>query len=80
LEQAYRLGEKPVTAEMVEATFAPDINALEPLLIRHGYNARVLAELLNVRPVEIRALLHGQLPEERAEELRQQILKTGIPL
>lgn len=80
LEQAYRLGEKPVTAEMVEATLAPDINALEPLLIRQGYNARVLAELLNVRPVEIRALLHGQLPEERAEELRQQILKTGIPL
>ena len=26
LEQAYRLGEKPVTAEMVEATLAPDIN------------------------------------------------------
>jgi len=80
LEQAHRLGEKPVTAEIVEATMAPDINALEPKLIRHGYTARALTELLNVRPAEVRALLHGQLPEERADELKQQLLRTGIPL
>lgn len=80
LEQAYRLGEKPVTAQIVEATMAPDIDALEPTLIRHGYTARVLTELLNVRPGEVRALLQGQLPEERADELKQQLLRTGIPL
>jgi hypothetical protein len=38
------------------------------------------SELLNVRPGEVRALLLGQLPEERAEELKQQLLRTGIPL
>ena len=59
---------------------APDINALEPTLTRYGYNVKALSELLNVRAAEIRALLYGQLPEERAEELKQQILKTGIPL
>jgi type II secretory pathway predicted ATPase ExeA len=80
LEQAHRLGEKPVTAEIVEAVMAPDINALEPMLIRHGYTARALTELLNVRPAEVRALLHGQLPEERADELKQQLLMTVIPL
>jgi len=80
LEQAYRLGEKPVTAQIVEATMAPDIDALEPTFIRHGYTARVLTELLNVRPGEVRALLQGQLPEERADELKQQLLRTGIPL
>lgn len=80
LEQAHRLGEKPVTAEIVEAVMAPDINALEPMLIRHGYTARDLTELLNVRPAEVRALLHGQLPEERVDELKQQLLRTGIPL
>lgn len=80
LEQAHRLGEKPVTAEIVEAIMSPDINALESMLIRHGYNTRALTELLNVRPAEVRALLHGQLPEERAEELKQQLLRTGIPL
>jgi hypothetical protein len=29
---------------------------------------------------EVRALLLDQLPEERAEELKQQPLRTGIPL
>jgi type II secretory pathway predicted ATPase ExeA len=80
LEQAYRLAEKPVTADIVEATIAPDLNALEPTLIRHGYTSRALSEFLNVRPGEVRALLLGQLPEERAEELKQQLLRTGIPL
>jgi type II secretory pathway predicted ATPase ExeA len=80
LEHAYRFGEKTVSADVVKATMAPDINALEPTLTRYGYNVKALSELLNVRAAEIRALLYGQLPEERAAELKQQILKTGIPL
>lgn len=79
LEQAYRLGEKPVTAEIIEATMAPDLDALEPMLIRHAYTTRALTELLNVRSGEVSALLQGQLPEERADELKQQLLRTGIP-
>jgi hypothetical protein len=46
----------------------------------YGYNVKALSELLNVRAAEVRVLLYGQLPEERAAELKQQILKTGIPL
>jgi hypothetical protein len=46
-------------------------------LTRYGYNVKALSELLNVRAAEIRALLYGQLPEERTAELKQQILKTG---
>jgi hypothetical protein len=71
LEQAYRFGEKPVTPEIVEAVMAPDMEALEPTLARQGYNAKALAELLNVRHAEIRAFLHSQLPPGRAEELKQ---------
>jgi hypothetical protein len=59
---------------------ALDINALEPTLTRYGYNVKALSELLNVRAAEVRTLLHGHLPEERTAELKQQILKTGIPL
>ena len=59
---------------------APDINALEPTLTRYGYNVKALSELLNIRTAEVRALIHGQLAEERTAELKQQILKTGIPL
>jgi hypothetical protein len=80
LEQAYRFGEKPVTPEIVEVVMAPDMEALEPTLARQGYNAKALAELLNVRHAEIRAFLHSQLPPGRAEELKQQLLGSGIPL
>jgi type II secretory pathway predicted ATPase ExeA len=80
LEQAYRFGEKPVTPELVATVMAPDMEALEPTLARQGYNVRALAELLNTRPAEIRAFLQSRLPPGRTEELKQQLLGTGIPL
>ena len=80
LEQAYRLGEKPVTPAIVEKTLAPDLHDLEPTLTRYGYIISALAELLNIRPPEVRAFLHGQLPPGRTEELHNQLLAAGIPL
>src|SRR5918992_1465424 len=80
LEQAYRLGEKPVTPAVVEQTLAPDMHALEPTLTRHGYNVKPLSELLNIRQAEVRAFLHGQLPPGRTEELHRQLLAAGLPL
>ena len=80
LEHAYRLGEKPVPPAIVHATLAPDLHALEPALTRYGYNVAALAELLNLRPAEVRAFLHGQLPPGRTEELHNALLAAGIPL
>ena len=80
LEHAYRLGEKPVTPAIVQATLAPDLHALEPALTRYGYTVAALAELLNLRPAEVRAFLHGQLPPGRTEELHTALLAAGIPL
>jgi hypothetical protein len=80
LEQAYRFGEKPVTPAVVHATLAPDMHALEPTLTRYGYNVSALSELLNIRPAEVRAFLHGQLPPGRTEELHNHLLGAGIPL
>jgi len=68
LEHAYRLGEKPVTPAIVHASLAPDLHALEPALTRYGYNVAALAELLNLRPAEVGACLHSQLPPGRTEE------------
>ncbi len=53
---------------------------LEPQLTRHGYNAKVLSEVLNAKPREIRALLRGQLPPGRAQELQHEMLAVGIPI
>jgi type II secretory pathway predicted ATPase ExeA len=80
LEQAYRFGEKPVTPAIVTMTLAPDMHGLEPTLTRYGYTVHGLAELLNIRPTEVRAFLHGQLPPGRTDELHRQLLAAGIPL
>jgi type II secretory pathway predicted ATPase ExeA len=77
-EEGYKVGQKPVTVEVIESILAKDIDELEPRLTRHGYNAKVLAEVLNAKPREIRALLRGQLPPGRAQELQHEMLAVGI--
>lgn len=79
-EEAYKIGQKPVTEEVIESVLSKDINGLEPKLTRHGYHTKALAELLNVRPAEIRSLFHGRLSPNRAQELRDEMLAAGIPL
>ena len=80
LEEAYKVGQKPVSADMIENVLAKDINALEPRLTRQGYNAKVLAELLNAKPREIKSFLSGQLAPGRTQELQSELLAAGIPL
>lgn len=80
LEAAYHIGGKPVTREVAESVLAADINDLEPRLIRHGYNARTIAALLNITVAETTKLLCGQLPHARAQELHPHLLKAGVPL
>ena len=46
---------------MIENVLAKDIDGLEPRLTRQGYNVKVLAELLNARPREIRFSVSSQL-------------------
>jgi len=79
-EEGYRVAQKPVTVEVIESILAKDINDLEPRLTRYGYNAKVLAEVLNAKPREIRSLLRGQLAPGRAQELQHEMLAVGIPL
>ena len=80
MNPAYQVGAKPVTAGIVEGVLAADLDALEATHTRYGYVARALAELLNVRPAEIRAFLFGRLPPGRIQELHAQLLKAGLPL
>jgi type II secretory pathway predicted ATPase ExeA len=79
-EEAYQVGQKPVSAEMIEGVLAQDINGLESTMTRSGYNLKVVAELVNVKPTEIRSFLQGRLSASRAQELRDEMLAVGIPL
>ena len=77
-EEAHHVGLKPITPEVVEAVLSHGLNDLEPKLVRHGYNVKVLAKLLNMRPSEVRSFLRGSLPPGRTQELRDQMLGVGI--
>ncbi|CUR35433.1 ExeA-like protein [Planktothrix tepida PCC 9214] len=79
-EDAYQAATKPVTRDLAEAVLNVGLNDLEPRLIRHGYNAKVLAELLNIRVSEVNSFIHAQLPPGRTQDLRDQMLNMGIPL
>ncbi len=80
VEEGYRLGQKPVTPEIINSVLAKGLDDLEPRLIRHGYDAKDLATLINVRPAEIRSFLHNQLPPGRTQEVKNQLLEAGVPL
>jgi hypothetical protein len=79
-EEAFRVGEKPVTVEVIEAVLSRQIDDLEPKLMRHGYDVRILASQFNSKPAEIRQFLQGALDADRARELTDQMLAAGLPL
>jgi hypothetical protein len=80
LEEGYKVGQKPVSAELIDTVIAKDIDDLEPRLTRQGYHMKALAELLNAKPAEIRLFLRGQLATGRTQELHSSLLAAGIPL
>jgi hypothetical protein len=80
LEEAYKVGQKPVGVDTIDNVLARDINGLEPRLTRERYNTKVLAEVLNAKPREIKAFLRGQLAPGRTQELQSELLAAGIPL
>lgn len=40
----------------------------------------VLTQLINDKPTEIRSFLYGQMAPGRSQELKEQLLKVGVPL
>lgn len=79
-EEAYRIGQKPVDTEIINSILSKEINALEPVLTRHGYSVKILADLLDTKPTEIRSFLHGSLTPARTQELQNNLLSIGIPI
>ena len=79
-EEGFRIGEKPITPEVVEAVLSQQIDDLEPRLTRHGYSVRTLAEQFNAKPVEIKRLLRGERDAARAREFTDEMLAAGLLL
>ncbi len=79
-EAGFRTGQKPVTAETVTATLAPDFDDLEPRLTRQGYSPKVLADQFHAKPSESRRFLNGQLDAGGTRELADRMRAVGLAL
>ena len=65
-EDAFRLGKKRASAEVVAQVLSRAIDELEPTLTRNGYDALALTTLLRAKPAEVRDFLAGILAVDRA--------------
>ena len=79
-EEAFRVDVKPITSEVVEAVLTRHMDDLEPRLVRNGYDARAVADLIGAKPGEVRFLLQGRLEAESAREMTEQMLAAGLPV
>lgn len=79
-EEGYKIGQKPITADVIESVLSRQIDDLEPRLTRHGYDVKNLAEQFNVRPGEIKQFLAGQLDPAKIRDLTDRMLAAGLPL
>jgi hypothetical protein len=78
LEEACIAGQKLVDAQTVHEVLVPDLDGLEPRLMRLGDPVKSLCEALNAHPAEIHAFLRGRLAPGRMQELHQELLKLGV--
>ena len=79
-EHAFRLGERRVSAEVVEQVLSRAIDELEPTLTRNGYDAPALTGLLNAKPAEVRDFRAGTLAGDRTREFIEQLRIAGVPV
>ena len=80
LEASYQTGEGLVSAEVVESILSRQIDDLEPTLMRHGYRIKDLVEQFELKTAEIKALFSGTLEPVRATEIREKMLRAGLPI
>jgi len=80
VQQAYDVGVKPITEEIINSVIARGIDDLEPKLTRFGYDTKTLSKTLNLRPTVIRSFFHGHLPPGQTQEIQNELLAMGLPI
>lgn len=78
--EAFELGKKPVTRDIVEATLSLGFDDLDARLARMGYSSKTLAEQFDARPAEITKFMKGKLDSERTQELADAMRHAGLPV
>ncbi len=78
--EAFQVGSRPVTREIVEETLSIGFDDLDARLARIGYTVKSLAEQFDARPTEVNRLMKGKLDAERTQELTESMRRAGLPV
>lgn len=73
LEAGRSADERPVSASMVQSIISPSVADWESTLARLGYDDKSIANLLDTRTREVRALFSGKLEASRSSQLLSQL-------
>lgn len=79
-DEGFKVGEKPVTIELLASIVATGQDDVEARLARWGYTARSVADQFNTQTAEIKRLFRGELSPARQAELTQQMMAAGLPV
>ena len=80
MEAAFTVGETIITFDLVQSILSSQIDTMEPVLIRNGYNDKVIADILRVHPAEIGKLMRDELEPARKLQLIEQMRQEGMPV
>jgi hypothetical protein len=79
-EEAFQIGERPVSPQIVEGVLVRHLEDSEPRLTRHGYTVRMLAEQFSAKLAEIRQFLRRELDGARPQQLSERMCVPGLPI
>ena len=79
-EEGHKVGQKPITLEIIRGILTRSFDNMEARLARNGYNIRSLSSILNIRSAEVKSFFCGQLAPRRTEEIQHLIFTAGIPI
>jgi type II secretory pathway predicted ATPase ExeA len=80
LETGFQASERPISEAVADSVLSKQIDGIEATLTRNGYTVKVLTEMLNIKPGEIKAFYRQTLEPDRTRELKDQMLAAGLPV
>jgi hypothetical protein len=78
LEEAFEASQNHASIETLRETVACDLQDKESRLVRLGYNARRLADILRVKEGDVRFYFAGKLAPEKHKEIDEGIQNLGL--
>ena len=77
---AHQVGEKPITAAVIESDLPKRLADSEVRRTGHGSGTKTPAEQIAAKPAELRLLFRGELEPARMQELQEQMPAAGLPI